>query len=436
MANVEFKIYSNKYPVNLNVRFYHNKIDCSTKSNIFIDKNDVRFKKIGLGKKSKTSVQILNEDIINKTQKLSKDILDKFKEDFPKGNTINIKWFQKIVDNFHGKADDEDDSRYFFVPFVNSYIKRAATEINPQTGKRLDSKTITRYKYTLSKIKEYEEYSGEKIRIEDVDLEFHNSFLQYLLEVCVPYGDETIKKFISQIRQFIRDAKIKGYKTSPEIDSRKFTYKAGETIDTYLDEEEIDLIYKLDLSSNLKLDNVRDLFIVGLRTGLRISDLKRINKFEISNNLIKITQLEKTDRFIEIPMHPQLKEIFEKRQGVFPEISEQRFNEYVKDLCEEAKITEVILGSIKNSETNRKVRGLYPKYKLIASHTCRRSFVTNLYGKAEIPDLTIMAITGHKKHSQFLDYVKTTNKEHIEKLAQHWKTELEKSKELEKKEDL
>ena len=52
--------------------------------------------------------------------------------------------------------------------------------------------------------------------------------------------------------------------------------------------------------------------------------------------------------------------------------------------------------------------------------------MTNLYGK--LPDLSIMAITGHKKHSQFLDYVKTTNKEHVNNLEKYWEEEEKENK--------
>ncbi|MDV2492678.1 integrase [Elizabethkingia anophelis] len=418
MANIEFKVYSEKEPINLNIRFYHNQIDLSTKSNIFIDKTDFRLKRTGVGKKSKTTVNIINEEIKEITEALYKKIMGKFKEDFPKGNNIDKKWLVRIIDDFHNKATDADDIRYFLTPFISDYIENAKRKINPRTGKLLDSKTITRYNYTLNKIKEYEEYIGEKIRLANVDLDFHNDFLHYLLEICVPYGEETIRKFISHIRQFVNDAKLQGFKTNPEIDSPKFTFKAGETIDTYLNEQEIEALFDLDLRDNERLDNTRDLFIAGLRTGLRISDLKRMNTFEISGNKIQIAEIEKTNSYIEIPLHPQLKFILEKREGRFPELSEQRFNENVKDLCREAGIDEIILGSLKSPETKRKVKGYYPKYKLIASHTCRRSFVTNLYGK--LPDLSIMAITGHKKHSQFLDYVKITNKEHVDKLEKYW----------------
>lgn len=417
MANIEFGIYSKKEPVNLNIRFYHNKIDINAKTNIFVFEKDVKLKKIAKGKKSTRTVEVVNDIVREKTEKLKRNVYDKFIEDFPKGNTINSEWLIKIINEFHERPSNEDDPKYFFVPFVTKHIETLKAKINPKTGKLLDSKTITRYNYSLSIVKDFEEYSGIKLRTTDINLEFHNDFLYYCKEIRV-YGNTTIEKFLSHIRFFVREAEAKGYKINSESQSDKFTIKKDETIDTYLNEQEIDLIFKYDLSKNDRLDRVRDLFITGLWTGLRISDLKRINSFDISNNRIKIVETEKTNSFIEIPIHPQLRQIIQKRDGIIPEISDQRFNEYVKELCELVGMTQMTLGSIKNPETNRKERGNYPKFKLIASHTCRRSFVSNHYGKLD--DKTIMAITGHKSHSQFLDYVKTSKREHAEKLEKYW----------------
>lgn len=418
MANIEFNIFSQKEPINLNVRFYHNKIDVNTKTNIFVFIKDIRFKRISKGKKSSKSVEIVNPTIKEKTEKLKRAIFEQFTEDFPKGNRIDSNWLIKILNEFHDKPEGEDDPKYFFVPFFESHIEYLKTKINPKTGKFLDPKTITRYKYTLGKLKEFEEYENVKLRTVEIDLNFHSEFLYYYKEICTAYANTTIDKWLSHIRFFAREAEAKGYKINPESQSDKFTIKKDETLETYLNEEEIEKIYNYDLSDNERLDKVRDLFITGLWTGLRISDLKRINDFDFSNNRIKIIETEKTNSFIEIPIHPQLKQILEKRKGILPIISDQRFNEYVKELCELVGINEITLGYIKNKETNRKERGNYPKFKLISSHSCRRSFVSNLYGNLD--DKTIMAITGHKSHSQFLDYIKTSKREHADKLEKYW----------------
>src|SRR5690606_34340213 len=134
MANVEFKIYSERTPINVNVRFYHNRIDVSSKSNIFIDRGDFRYKRIAVGKKSDSTIIIVNEEIKNQTIELQRRILDQFKVDYPKNNHINSRWLKRIINDFHERADDQDDIRFFFTPFIAHYIDNAKYQINPITG--------------------------------------------------------------------------------------------------------------------------------------------------------------------------------------------------------------------------------------------------------------------------------------------------------------
>ena len=133
-----------------------------------------------------------------------------------------------------------------------------------------------------------------------------------------------------------------------------------------------------------------------------------------------------------------VREILEKRNGELPRaISDQKFNDYIKKVCEAVGFTEVVKGTKKmptgeyetilvhpkdaepfkrTSAITRNVEGLYPRFELVTSHVCRKSFATNNYGK--LPNLTIMAITGHKSEKVFISYVKTSRKEHAEKLLE------------------
>ena len=66
----------------------------------------------------------------------------------------------------------------------------------------------------------------------------------------------------------------------------------------------------------------------------------------------------------------------------------------------------------------RKQYGEFPKWQLVSSHICRRSFATNAYGT--VLTLTIMKITGHKSEQVFLNYIKTTPKEYAYELRRSW----------------
>lgn len=417
MANIETNIYSKKEPYNINVRFYHNKIDCNAKSDIFLFNGDFKYRRNSKGRKSSKTVEVTNPKIKDRVESLSRIIIRKFTDDFPKRNQIDALWLKKIIDEFHQRGTDENDYQIYFIPLSKYFVNESKNGINPRTGKKLSSRTITRYNYTIDILEKFQQANQVNIKTIDVDLDFLKEFITYVKN-SLGYNNSTVLKFITHIKQFLKFASSKGISVTKDYESGNFTIRSEDAVDTYLNEAEIQKIFSLDLSSNDRLDKVRDLFIVGLWTGLRISDLERINDFDISNNRIRIIETQKTGAFVEIPIHTQVKYVLEKWNYKLPTISSQKFNQYVKEVCKEGGIVEKTFGSIKNPETNRKQRGIYLKYQLISSHTCRRSFVSNHYGK--IDDRTIMAITTHKSHSQFMDYVKITQSEHANKLEEYW----------------
>jgi integrase len=165
-----------------------------------------------------------------------------------------------------------------------------------------------------------------------------------------------------------------------------------------------------------------------------VSDFLRLEKTHLKNDLIEI-KTQKTKTIVVIPIHEQIKKILLKRNGNFPrKISSQKLNDYVKELCQIIGFDEMIVSekrvNKKDDKTfftdqkfipknkTRNEKGIFPKYELISSHICRRSFATNLYGK--IPNMTIMAVTGHKTETQFLKYIKVTPRENAEKLNEYW----------------
>ena len=242
------------------------------------------------------------------------------------------------------------------------------------------------------------------------------------------YNGTTIEKFINTIKSAVKYGKTNGYDISNEIDDKNFTYKREETYDTYLNEAEIDKIFKLKLADDKALSIARDWLIIGVWTGLRVSDLKRLDKMNIDMERMVLTNIttQKTNQKIELPIHHQIQEVLRKRNGELPpKISEQHFNDKIKQVCAKADIDQKIRGKKKigtklpnGEKTYRKKLDYYPKHQLISSHTCRRSFATNHYGK--IPNRTIMAMTGHKSEAQFEKYLKQSQAEHIETLKNYW----------------
>lgn len=325
------------------------------------------------------------------------------------------------------KLEEKSAKKGAVSPYVTDYlmefIKTAPTRIVlKQNGKTdvLRKSTIKQYSNTLRVLEEYQQFLQTKLRFVNLDLKFHKDFIGYLSNEK-RLAQSTIGTRVKTLKTLAKYAKIDGVKMNEQIFTREFFKPNEPSIDTYLNEKEVQQIFDFDLTNNPKLDRVRDLFIIGLWTGLRVSDFTKIKKENLKEGFIEIENLQKTDVPIILPIHHQVEQIISKYKGGLPRsISHQKFNEYVKELCKLVGITERIKGAkkVKTKFGIRKVNGTYPKYELISSHICRRSFATNNYGK--FSNATIMAITGHKSESVFLKYIKITPKEHAENMRQQW----------------
>jgi integrase len=112
-------------------------------------------------------------------------------------------------------------------------------------------------------------------------------------------------------------------------------------------------------------------------------------------------------------MHRHVTAALSRNDYNFPRpISDVKFNKYIKEVCKEVGIDKEIQGSRINPKTKRKIVGKFPKWELIRSHTCRRSFATNFYGK--IPITAIRSVTGHSSEKMLLTYIQETEYDHID----------------------
>jgi NADP-reducing hydrogenase subunit HndA len=104
-----------------------------------------------------------------------------------------------------------------------------------------------------------------------------------------------------------------------------------------------------------------------------------------------------------------------------PVISNQRCNEYLKDLCRLAEINEMT--TISKSRKNRSEEKTVEKWKLVGSHTARRTFITLSLERGMRPEV-LMKITGHKSYRTMQKYVNITNKIVRNEFQRAWGTPL------------
>jgi integrase len=207
----------------------------------------------------------------------------------------------------------------------------------------------------------------------------------------------------------------------PKFDMKHIVTKTEEVDAIYLKQDEVDLIFNLDNLTE-KDSLIRDLFVIGIETGLRFSDFIRIKPQYIADNKLTINPIKTISNkknIVQIPISGKFRAILNKRDGIPPIYDKEltEFNKTVRELAKNAGIDSEVV--IYRTIRGKQIEKVYQKYELVSSHTCRRTFCT-LKFLAKMPAHVIMAFTSHKTERSFLRYLKLGNEEVCEQYKHHF----------------
>lgn len=267
---------------------------------------------------------------------------------------------------------------------------------------------------------------NKKVRMQDIDDRFKKDFGEYLDRNN--YQRSYIRKTFGNIRDFWKYAKRKGLKVSDDPEWWELTKdfpdrKEAEANDPYFTWDELEQIKNIELE-NEYLDNARDWLLISCWTAQRVADLMefKFDKIIIDKNKNKFLpiQQEKTGAKITIPLFTEVERILKKRNGQFPRpISHQKYNDYIKKVCEKAKINDMIFApkyrqpvKVNGKTVYRKVVGYFPKYEVITSHIGRRTFISLFIQNVDFE--AIRKITGHSRDKMVEVYNKLNSLERAE----------------------
>ena len=295
-----------------------------------------------------------------------------------------------------------------FLSFIESYINESVT--TKREG------TIKVYNTTFKYLKEYSA-KNKPIEFETITLEFYNSYTTFLYQEY-NLSANTVGKHIKTIKSFLNEATERGINENLEFKKKKFKTVREEADTVYLSVKELDRFEKLNLKSSPRLEKVRDLFLIGCYTGLRFSDFTQINEENINiEKSMLLIRTQKTSERVVIPLHKTVKSILAKYKNKLPKAyANQVMNTYIKQVASLANVKEMTETTITRGGMVEK--SVLPKFKLISTHTARRSFATNAF-LADIPAISIMKITGHKTERSFMAYIRITQEENADKLLTH-----------------
>lgn len=324
------------------------------------------------------------------------DILNRFEEKF--NNLIRsalINQFEISIDYILKELDNESTtSEYNFFTCLSTFITLKGTDC----AKR----TIMGYQTCFNKLLEFQKTATRKISFNTLDLKFYDEFKYYIL-ITQNHSDNYLAKLIANLKSFLKWANDRGFKTNNDFQKFKAPERPKEIIALY--EDELMQLYKHDFTSK-KLEHVRDVFCFGCFTGLRYSDIRTLRPEHIGDYMIT-KQCVKTKDTIKIPLSKFSLAILQKYKGnldtkVLPIISEQKFNEYIKECCKQAKIDKKT--PVLKFIGGQKIEEIKFKYELITSHVARKTFTT-ISLTLGMNESMVKEITNHKRDSNFRKYV-------------------------------
>jgi integrase len=235
------------------------------------------------------------------------------------------------------------------------------------------------------------------------------------------YSANTIASQYSIMKVWFAEAEDKSLITDKRF--HKWVTKSHDVENIYLTEEEIERIYHLDFSSEelrsqidprQRIEETRDMFVVACWTGLRFGDWKDLSKIQIVGDMMTV-HTRKTNKTVVIPLHPFVKEIYEKYGRKFPKVVDKTHTlSQIRQCARWAGLDEHT--TLSRVQGGKSVVKSGTKADFLMNHTARRSFATNMYLKG-IPPISIMAITGHTTEANFMKYIKVDKHQHAQVVA-------------------
>lgn len=312
-----------------------------------------------------------------------------------------------ILDRLNDEELIKSDKHDFFT-VANQYI---------ETIKPIKSERTIRGKVTVFNfLREFQKSASNEISFQQMNVEFFEALRKYAFE-RKKIGDNYFAKIIAVLKTFLNWAFERDYIHDHAFKKFKATERETEII--CLTHTEFLNLYKYQFKSK-RLSHVRDVFIFGCSTGLRFSDLVSLRPSDIQGEFI-VKNIQKTQENSMIPLNKYSKEILKRYANtvheILPKISHQKFNQYLKECCQEVGIDAPI--TITRFSGSKRKHVVYPKYERITSHTARKTFTT-LSLLMGVPERVVKNITGHKKEENFKRYVNFTKEFEKNQMDQAW----------------
>ncbi|MEI9913241.1 MAG: site-specific integrase [Bacteroidota bacterium] len=168
--------------------------------------------------------------------------------------------------------------------------------------------TIRRYKCVMNKLREF--CKGDSLYFDDINVTLIRNFQQHLLSGCNNHVN-TVNANLKVIRRLLFDAVTEELLPFEKNPFNKIRLKGQATKQTFLLDDELERLEKLELPSDSQLNHHRNLYIFGAYAcGIRISDLLMMRWRNVSGDRLYF-QIRKNKESLGIKMPPRAIQILD-----------------------------------------------------------------------------------------------------------------------------
>lgn len=305
------------------------------------------------------------------------------------------------IENFQSLLFNEDKNVRMLVSVFQDHNKH----MKELVGKKYACGTLQRFEVTLNHLQNFImwKYNLNDYRLDKLDFAFINDFEFYLRSVknC---SNNTAVKYVRNFRKIIN-----GCLNNDWIEKNPFSKYEGKVYEIdkeFLTEEELQKIYSKKLN-NVRLEQVRDIFIFCCFTGLAYIDVQLLRKdhigIGIDGNRWIFKNRQKTDTKSRIPLLPLAEELIEKyaehpkcinEDRILPVLSNQKMNSYLKEIGDVCGIQ-----------------------KEITFHMARHTFATTVTLTNGVPIESVSKMLGHKNLRTTQHYAKVLDRKVSDDMA-------------------
>jgi integrase/recombinase XerD len=278
-------------------------------------------------------------------------------------------------------------------------------KIKKLIGKDIELVTYNKYLESYNHLKDFVrlKFNSADLKLKDVKNNFLDDYDYYLKtqkgKNKQGLSQSTINKAIQRFRKTLKYAISEGYlEKDPFI---MHTAKVVKKNIIFLTHEELLQLENHQFKTD-RIQTIKELFLFCCYTGLAFKEMSLLKKSDIitgfDGNLWIVVKRSKTDRDYKVPLLPRAQKVLQiynddTSELVFPKISNQKFNEYLKEIAE-------IIGITKN----------------LTHHIARKTFASTVLLYNDVPMEIVSELLGHSKLSTTQEhYAKVVNS----KLSQH-----------------